>query len=115
MKNKIVIGFIFMLLLIPVLSAVGIDQIKEYCEIETYEENTLEVSLQPGFLSRGVKIMFSNTGDSVLTNIEWCFITKPVFTAIVGKGDVCTQTIDELQPGEEKTIVLPKTLVGSLP
>lgn len=114
MNRKIVFSLVFMLLFVPTLSAIGIDQIKEYSEIETYEENSLEVSLQPGFFSRGVKIIFSNTGDSPLTNIEWCFSTKPVITAIIGKGDVCSQTIDELGPGEETTIVL-RPFIGDIP
>ena len=99
MNRTIVIGFVFMLLLIPALSAIEIDHTKDYKEILTNEENSLEVSLEPGFLSRGVKLLFSNTGDTSLTNIEWCFSTKPVITAIIGKGDVCSQTIDELGPG----------------
>ena len=114
MNRKIVIGFVFMLLLIPSLSAIEIDHTKNYKEIVTNEENPLKVSLEPVFLSRGVKLLFSNTGDTSLTNIEWCFSTKPVITAIIGKGDVCSQTIDELGSGEEMTIVL-RPFLGDMP
>jgi len=114
MKRKIVISFIFMLLFVPALSAIGIEQIEEYIETVTNEENSLEVHLEPGLFSRGVKIIFSNTGDTSLTDIEWCFSTKPVITAIMGKGDVCSQTIDELGSGEETTIAL-RPFIGDMP
>ena len=83
-------------------------------EIITNEENSLEVSLEPGFLYRGIKITFSNTGDTTLTNIEWCFITKPVIMAIIGKGDVCRQNIDELASGEEIIIDL-RPFISDMP
>ena len=114
MNRKIVFSLVFMLLIIPALSAIEIDYTKDHKEIVTIEENPLKVSLEPGFLSRGVKLLFSNTGDTSLTNIEWCFSTKPVITAIIGKGDVCSQTIDELGPGEEITIIL-RPFLGDIP
>ena len=83
-------------------------------ETTATENNTLEVRFEPGFLSRGLKIIFTNTGDTPLTNIEWCFSTKPVLMAIIGKGDVCRQTIEELQPDEETTIVL-RPFIGDMP
>ena len=69
MNRTCVIGFVFMLLLIPALSAIQIDHTKDYTEMVTNEENPLEVSLEPGFLSRGVKLLFSNDGNSSLANI----------------------------------------------
>ena len=87
---------------------------KKHIELITNEENPLEVYLEPGLFSRGVKITFSNIGDTTLTNIGWCFSTKPVTMALLGKGDVCSQTLDELQAGEETTIVL-RPFFGDFP
>jgi rhodanese-related sulfurtransferase len=72
----------------------------------TLQEQPLQIALEPGLLSRGIKIQITNTGNETLSDIHWCFSTKPVITAILGKGDVCHQTIDELQAGAEITIVL---------
>ena len=80
----------------------------------TFQNDNLEVSIEPLLLFRGLKLKFTNNGDTDITNINWCFSLKPVITAYIGKGDICSQSIDSLAAGKEKSIVL-RPYIGEIP
>ncbi len=122
MKNiyiKMIVGLIFLILISTTIGSSitylpkNITTKKE--SLTRTENYGLELAIEPGFLYRGVELTFKNTGSEDLTNINWCFSTKAVITAIIGKGDVCSQVINELKAGEEITIVLRPYLSPTMP
>jgi len=116
MKGKKVIIFASIVLTVLVMVSIGSShQLSSKQPSSLREENPLSITIQPGFLSRGCKIVITNEGTEPLSNVEWCFSVKPVITALIGKGDVCHQTMDQLEAGEARTYVLRPYLSPDMP
>jgi rhodanese-related sulfurtransferase len=103
MRKKIIGAAVFIILTLPVISAIGTTQTLK--ENLTFEENLDIVLYQaPGFI--GVNLDISNIGSTTLNNIEWSFRSK---AAITGTGIFMSEKlqqgiIDEIAPGETITI-----------
>lgn len=108
MRKKIIGVLVFFMLTMPIISAVGMfntNETKE--EVNTqYIEEDLTIVIYKAPVSFGVNLDITNEGTTTLTDVEWSFRTK---AAITGTGIFISEklrmgTIDEIMPGETKTL-----------
>jgi len=107
MRKKIIGAAIFVILLLPVISAISADNtnIKKEVKSSNFEEDlNIVIYKAPAFF--GVNLDIENNGAAKLTNVEWSFRSK---ASITGTGIFMTEKlqegiIDEIGPGEKITI-----------
>lgn len=107
MKKKIIGSILFLMLLIPSISSIKLqDDPADFSYNQTEIEDSINVFLYPaaGFL--GVNVDIENSGESLVNDVKWSFRSKP---AITGTGifistQVQTGIVDEIKPGETITL-----------
>ena len=69
-------------------------------------ENEISMRLYPGDIFLGVKLDIENSGVDTVENVEWSFRYKAVIrgTGVFIVGRLQQGVIDEIQPGEKKTL-----------
>jgi len=113
--KKIVVGMlVFTLLFIPILSAIGTNNqkiglekliINNYTK-ENVSDEIISARLYPAAAFVGVNIDVTNTGTEIIENVDWNFRTKAAIfgTGFLIKEKIRKGMIEEIQPGETKTI-----------
>ena len=109
--NKKKIGpIVFIMLLLPAISAIGTYDINiDNKEIQNLNlEDDLSIVIYKPLFSIGVNLDIKNNGGTVLNNIEWSFRSKASITGtgIFMKEKLQEGIIDEVAPGEKITIEL---------
>jgi len=107
MGKKIIGAIVFLMLVIPTISALGEVKNNKVMESENLDlEEELSITLNPsqGFL--GVNMDIKNTASTTLNNVKWSFRTK---AAITGTGVFINENlqegiIEQIGPDETKTI-----------
>lgn len=105
MRKKIIGAIVFLMLVIPTISALGETKNQETSPIENLEDE-LVITLYTGPIFLGVNMDIENIGATTLTNVEWSFRTK---ASITGSGIFISEklqegTIDQIESGETVTI-----------
>jgi len=108
MKKKIIGAFVFLMLVIPVISVLGANdpniKTKEVEKSNLEEDLNLVLYKAPGFF--GVNLDIENNGATTLYDIKWSFRYK---AAITGTGIFINEKlqeniIEDIAPGEKVTL-----------
>ena len=100
---KKIIGIVVLLMLmVPAISAININNYTEKSTIE--EDIKITIYKTPGSL--GVNIDFENTGETTLTDVDWDFRYKAVVTGtgLLIREKLQKGTFDEIGSGETITL-----------
>ena len=108
MRKKIIGPILLIMMLSPVISAIGVNNI----DIEGEKtqnlnlEDDLSIVIYKPPLSIGVNLDVTNNGGTTLNNVEWSFRSKASITGtgIFMKEKLQEGIIDEIAPGEKVTI-----------
>jgi len=108
MTKKMIGPIVLIMLLLPVISAIGTYNINiENEEIQNLNiEDDLSIVIYKPPLSIGVNLDVTNNGGTTLNNVKWSFRSKASITGtgIFMKEKLQEGVIDEITPGEKVTI-----------